>query len=88
MYKNIDMTNRQRQKHSFFVLFLTIMNFFCFSGNLSATPVLGQIASGDVHIAEQANNLQITQNTQQAIVNWNSFNINAQERILSKHNLH
>lgn len=52
-----------------------------FSAELMALPSVDHVASGDVNFTQSAgaagNALTVTQNSDKAIVNWNSFNINA-----------
>lgn len=56
------------------VLFLLAMVFF--SKNGFANPVLGNVAAGNVTFSNpNTNTLQINQSSNQAIINWQSFNI-------------
>lgn len=52
-----------------------------YGGVTIALPVVDKVASGDVNIEAQANALQINQSSDKAIVNWNSFNIDAAEKV-------
>ncbi|MHB1221679.1 MAG: filamentous hemagglutinin N-terminal domain-containing protein, partial [Gammaproteobacteria bacterium] len=45
-----------------------------------ANPVLNNVSSGNVSIQQAPDSTVINQNSQQAIINWQSFNINANER--------
>ncbi|HSX20805.1 MAG TPA: filamentous hemagglutinin N-terminal domain-containing protein [Gammaproteobacteria bacterium] len=58
-------------------LFITL---FC-SAQVYALPDVNQIANGDVNITTEASKLQINQASDKAIVNWNTFNIAAQESV-------
>lgn len=65
-----------------FKIFLQLTICLIYSTALSALPDLNQVVNGKVSITqagEQA--LQINQNTDKAIVNWNSFNIDAGEKV-------
>ncbi len=44
-----------------------------------ANPVLGNVASGGATITQTPNTTHVLQTTQKAIINWNSFNIGAQQ---------
>ncbi len=44
-----------------------------------ANPEGGQVTAGDATISQTATTTQINQTSQQAIINWNSFNIGANE---------
>src|SRR5687768_8221173 len=45
-----------------------------------ANPVLDDVAAGDVNIQQTPGNTQINQGSQNAIINWQSFNIDAGEK--------
>lgn len=45
-----------------------------------ANPVLENVASGNVTVQQSGNTTEVNQTSQQAIVNWQSFNINANEK--------
>jgi filamentous hemagglutinin family protein len=57
-----------------------ILLSFTFSSVALANPVLGSITSGNVSVSQQGNTTTVNQSTQQAIIQWNSFNIAAQEK--------
>src|SRR5579883_1996909 len=59
------------------VLFGTIL-FIGTAAN--ANPVLNNVAAGNVSVQQSPGNTQINQTSQQAILNWNSFNIGASEQ--------
>ncbi len=44
-----------------------------------ANPVLGNVAAGGATITQTPNTTQVLQTTQKTIINWNSFNIGAQQ---------
>ena len=46
-----------------------------------ALPQGGQVAAGDAQIASNAAEMAIHQNSQNAVINWQSFNIAAGERV-------
>ena len=46
---------------------------------VTANPQGAQVVSGNVSVAEQGNYTQVNQSSAKAIVNWQSFNIGAQE---------
>ena len=46
-----------------------------------ALPQSGQVAAGDAQIASNAAEMAIHQNSQNAVINWQSFNIAAGERV-------
>lgn len=53
-----------------------------YSSALLALPNVNRVVSGEVSIAQaDVKTLQINQNTDKAIVNWNSFNIDANEKV-------
>lgn len=45
-----------------------------------SNPVLNQVVAGKVSISQAGNTTQIKQSGQKAIINWQSFNINAHEK--------
>ena len=47
---------------------------------VSANPVGGQVTSGSASISQTGNTTTINQSSQQAIINWQSFNISAKEK--------
>ncbi|EJP33797.1 filamentous hemagglutinin family N-terminal domain protein [Selenomonas sp. FOBRC9] len=51
------------------------------SGHALALPQGGEVAAGAAEIAQHAAEMAITQATQNAVINWNSFNIGAGERV-------
>lgn len=64
-------------------IMVLILSVFLSFGSLT-TPVLanpqgGQVTSGTVTIQQSPNSTVINQSSPQAIINWNSFNIGAQE---------
>jgi filamentous hemagglutinin family protein len=46
-----------------------------------AVPVGGRVVAGDASISQQGNQTQITQNSQNAVINWHSFNTNPLEQV-------
>jgi len=50
-----------------------------FIGTLYANPVLNNVAAGHVSIQQAPNSTTIHQTSQKAIINWQSFNINANQ---------
>lgn len=55
-----------------------MLSFLLTSGSL-ANPVLGNVAAGNVSIQQTPNTTTINQSSQQAIINWQSFNIGSQQ---------
>ncbi len=57
----------------------------CVGTEVLALPMLDQVVDGDVNISQsissELSSLQINQQTDKAILNWNSFNIAAQEGV-------
>lgn len=60
--------------HKKLVLFL--LSFFLTATLASANPVLENIGAGNVQIQQSPNTTTINQSSSQAIINWQSFNIN------------
>ncbi|MBV8802640.1 MAG: filamentous hemagglutinin N-terminal domain-containing protein, partial [Gammaproteobacteria bacterium] len=54
--------------------------FIILSGNASANPVGGVVSHGSANIVQSDTQTTIQQNSQQAIINWQSFNIGANEK--------
>ncbi|MBV8803137.1 MAG: filamentous hemagglutinin N-terminal domain-containing protein, partial [Gammaproteobacteria bacterium] len=54
--------------------------FILFSGSAIANPAGGVIASGNVQIIQSTDQTLVQQNSQKAIINWQSFNIGANEK--------
>ena len=59
--------------------FLVSFTTFLISTSIFANPVLDNIAAGQVNIQQSPNTTTVNQSSQQAIINWQSFNIGAQE---------
>ncbi len=57
------------------VLMITLFVF----NTTSANPTGGQVTAGDATINHSGNNTEIKQTSDQAIINWQSFNINSNE---------
>ena len=55
------------------------MNTFLISTSILANPVLDNVAAGLVNIQQTPNSTVVNQSSQQAIINWQSFNIGASE---------
>src|SRR5579871_6670763 len=49
------------------------------AGIVDANPVLNNVASGNVSVSQSSNTVTVNQASQQAILNWHSFNINSGE---------
>ncbi len=52
---------------------------FSFTSAVIANPVVGNIASGNVSIQQTSTTTTVNQSSPQAIINWQSFNIDKQE---------
>lgn len=63
---------------SFFSIYL--LAILLGAGIAIANPVLDNVAAGDVNVQQTAATTQVNQNSQQAIINWQSFNIGAGEK--------
>ncbi|MES2501885.1 MAG: filamentous hemagglutinin N-terminal domain-containing protein [Pseudomonadota bacterium] len=48
---------------------------------LNALPTCGQVVSGQSAITQNGNQLNILQNTQKSIINWNTYNIGANAQV-------
>lgn len=59
-----------------FVLLFTI----AVVGVTYSNPVLNSVASGNVSVTQSANNTIVNQSSQQAIIQWNSFNIGTSQK--------
>jgi hypothetical protein len=60
---------------------LSIMaSFFVYTTPAIANPTGGVVVSGGATISTQGSNTTITQSSNQAIINWTSFNIGAKEK--------
>jgi filamentous hemagglutinin family protein len=46
----------------------------------TANPVLNGVASGNVSVSQTATTTQVNQSSSKAIINWNSFNVGANEK--------
>lgn len=71
-----------RRTHSFrnFTLMVLIPGLVLSTGPVSANPSGGVVVHGDVNIGQGGgSHLQITQNSRNAIINWNDFSIRAGE---------
>lgn len=64
-------------KKSIIALILLLMN-----AQLFALPNINQVVNGEVNIVQASEkSLQVNQNSDKAIVNWNSFNLDANETV-------
>ncbi len=50
-----------------------------FAHGVFANPVLNNVEAGNVSVSTSGNTLQVNQSTNQAVINWKSFNINSNE---------
>jgi hypothetical protein len=57
-----------------------ILLSFALTSTALANPVLNSVTSGNVTVQQNGNTTTVNQSTQQAIIQWNSFNIAAQEK--------
>ena len=64
------------RKGNILVFLVTILSV----GSIEANPVGGVVASGNVQITQSANQTTVQQSSQKAIINWQSFNIGANEK--------
>ncbi|MHB1949419.1 MAG: beta strand repeat-containing protein [Gammaproteobacteria bacterium] len=75
--KTINSTSKTRLRIYKINVFLAFCLFFM--SLAQANPVLHDVASGNVTVQQSNNSTQINQTSQTAIMNWNSFNIGANE---------
>lgn len=61
------------------IVITTAINIVGISASF-ANPVLDNVASGDASVEQTATTTTVHQNSQQAIINWDSFNIAASEK--------
>ncbi|HSX20806.1 MAG TPA: filamentous hemagglutinin N-terminal domain-containing protein, partial [Gammaproteobacteria bacterium] len=68
-----------------FITNITLLACMCVGTEVLALPMLDQVVNGDVSISQsissELSSLQINQQTDKAILDWNSFNIAAQEGV-------
>ncbi|MCC7598538.1 filamentous hemagglutinin N-terminal domain-containing protein [Janthinobacterium sp. FW305-129] len=57
------------------------MTALALGGPALATPTGGQVVAGTASISQQGNSTTIRQSSQQAALNWNSFNVGANESV-------
>ncbi|MBV8802110.1 MAG: filamentous hemagglutinin N-terminal domain-containing protein, partial [Gammaproteobacteria bacterium] len=58
---------------------LVFLTTLLFVGSIQANPMGGVVSNGSVQITQSGTQTTIQQNSQQAIINWQSFNIGAKE---------
>src|SRR4051812_26994048 len=56
-----------------------LLSFFMVSAAYS-NPELSSVTAGNVEISQSANSTVVNQSSQQAIIEWHSFNIDAREK--------
>jgi len=61
------------------IAFGLLISLLTYTPNTYANPQGGQVAAGSATISTQANTVEINQTSNKAIINWQSFNIGAQE---------
>ncbi len=69
---------RKDKKNTFYKIILFISIVFA-AGSLCANPEGGVVAAGNATIEQNPGNTQVNQSSQNAIINWQSFNIGANE---------
>ncbi len=71
---------RGRTTTKFLVLRLsTAIATLLLNSGVLANPVLDNVAAGQVSVSPQSSNMTVTQTSDKAIINWQSFNIGANE---------
>ncbi len=80
MDPQIDPQNQQhsRRGNAWLAVFV-FLGLVSFSGGVFANPVLQNVASGTATVEQSGNTTTIQQSSQQAVLNWNSFNIQQNE---------
>jgi filamentous hemagglutinin family protein len=73
--KNSSCTSGAGSKSRFALKALSVSVMLAFGANVSALPVGGVVAEGGATINSGANATTINQSTQNAVINWQSFNI-------------
>lgn len=68
-----------KMKNSILTLSFTTLFTVILSQPAYSNPQGGVVAQGNAAISQQGNTVQINQSSQQAVINWNSFNIAAGE---------
>src|SRR5688572_15822528 len=71
--------DQQPQHSRVWAAFFSILAMFIFTGSAYANPVLEGVASGAAAVQQTQNTTTIQQTSQQAILNWKSFNIQQNE---------
>src|ERR1700758_4826457 len=62
-------------KQASLVMTIAVVFTLVLSDAVYANPVLSGVASGNVAVTQTPNSTTVNQSSQQAIINWNSFNI-------------
>jgi filamentous hemagglutinin family protein len=52
-----------------------LMGGLLFASSVSANPVINNVSAGSASVSQTANTTTVNQTTQQAVINWHSFNI-------------
>lgn len=77
----INSDNTIKIKSKFYIYPLSISLALCFATMVSAAPTGGTIAAGNSNINYLGNTTTVTQSTQKAIINWQGFNVGANESV-------
>ncbi len=62
--------------------YTAVILVFLFNITVYAAPNGASVVHGDVNISQNGSNTVINQNTDKAIINWDSFNVNKGESVL------
>lgn len=69
----------KKKKNIFNAVFASVVAVFMAASVANAAPSGGDVVAGDANIDANGNTTTINQNTQNAIINWNSFSIGVNE---------
>ncbi|SDK78176.1 filamentous hemagglutinin family N-terminal domain-containing protein [Maridesulfovibrio ferrireducens] len=67
---------------SYCAVFLLLLSLFCVPLSVSANPQGGQVVGGDASVSSSGNTMNVQQNSDRAIINWNFFDIGKHESVI------
>ncbi|MBM7624512.1 MBG domain-containing protein [Sporohalobacter salinus] len=65
----------------FRLILIVLLLLFAFAGRINAAPKGGEVTAGKAEINHQQNTTDINQSTDKAAINWQSFDVNADEMV-------
>ncbi|MBM7624511.1 GLUG motif-containing protein [Sporohalobacter salinus] len=65
----------------FRLILIVLLLLFAFAGRINAAPKGGEVTAGKAEINHQENTTDINQSTDKAAINWQSFDVNADEMV-------